>query len=225
MSAILVIVVSYFIGGIPFGFLISKRFGGIDIRQHGSGNTGATNVYRVLGKKAGFSTLALDILKGMLPVLFVKYVYPREDGTAALCGFAAILGHNWSPFLEFKGGKGVATASGVFLAILPIPTIASIAAFAAVVKKTRTISAGSIAAAVVLPAVAFCMRHTVPLYKYAALVVGVMVILKHRANIHRLIEGTEPRYGEKPAEAVTPAPGEEPEQAPPPAPGASQTPL
>jgi len=188
--------VTYFIGAIPSGYLIAQRLRGIDIREHGSGNPGATNVYRVVGKKAGLLTLALDVLKGFLPVLFVRFVYPREAGTAALCGLTAIAGHNWSPFLNFKGGKGVATSGGVFLALLPIPTIASVAAFGLTVKKTKHISAGSLAAAVTLPMAAFIIP-TIQLYRFAAVVVGIVVILKHKSNIQRLREGTEPRYDEK----------------------------
>jgi glycerol-3-phosphate acyltransferase PlsY len=196
MSALLAILLSYFIGAIPVGSLIAQRMRGIDIREHGSGNPGATNVWRVVGKKAGIITLAFDILKGLLPVLFVRWVYPREAGTAALCGLTAIAGHNWSPFLNFKGGKGVATSGGVFLALLPIPTIAALAAFGLTVKRTKHISAGSLAAAVTLPVTAFIVP-TIPLYRFAAVAVGIVVIMKHRANIQRLREGTEPRYDEK----------------------------
>lgn len=193
MSAFIAIIVCYFLGSVPFGYLIAKRFEGIDIREHGSGNPGATNVYRIIGKKAGLATLALDILKGFLPLVLVRLLFPREAGTAVLCGLAAIAGHNWSPFLNFKGGKGVATSAGVFLAILPLPTLVALGVFALAAGWSKHVSLGSVAAATALLLVTFALSH-VTIYKFAALVVGIAIVVKHIPNIKRLLRGEEPTF-------------------------------
>jgi len=192
MPALVAIFLSYFFGAIPFGYLIAKKKG-IDIRRYGSGNTGATNVYRVVGKKEGIITLALDILKGFIPVLAVKLLLPREAGTAALCGVSAIMGHNWSPFLNFKGGKGVATSAGVFLAILPLPSLAALLAFAVAAYLTKHVSVGSITGVLTLFLVSL-KTAKVPMYKYVAFLTAVLIVVKHWPNIQRLRQGKEPKF-------------------------------
>ncbi|MCB4757414.1 MAG: glycerol-3-phosphate 1-O-acyltransferase PlsY [Elusimicrobia bacterium] len=181
----------YFLGAIPFGYLIAKKYYRIDIRKHGSGNTGATNVWRVLGKKPGLATLALDITKGFLPVLLARLLLPGEYGTALFCGAAAVIGHNWSVYLKGSGGKGVATSAGVFLALLPKHTLLAIAVFLIVFAASRRVSVGSIVAALALMGTTFIL-HTPDLYRILVIVIGGIILIKHIPNMKRLAVGKEP---------------------------------
>lgn len=187
---------SYLIGGIPFGLLIAKFFYHTNIRQHGSGNPGATNVWRVLGKKPGITTLILDILKGVGAVLLAKYFRPGDSPAAIGAGLLAIIGHNWSPFLKFKGGKGVATSAGVFLALLPLHMSMAIAGFLIFFLTTRHVSVGSMAGAIVL----FISSYIIPvdkLFHSVILLASLMILLKHIPNMKRLAQGTEPKVNFK----------------------------
>ncbi len=183
---------SYFLGSVPFGYLIAKRYYAMDIREHGSGNTGATNVWRVLGKKPGLITLSLDILKGVIPVAAARLLLPGEYGSALFCGLASISGHNWSYFLKGKGGKGVATSAGVFLALVPKQMLIALLVFAAVFYKSRRVSVGSIAAAVTLILTTFAF-YTPLLLRLMVFVVGIMILVKHIPNMKRLARGEEPQ--------------------------------
>jgi len=186
------LIASYFIGAIPTGVWLGKAWKGIDVRQHGSGNLGATNVFRVLGKGPGSVTLALDILKGLLPVLVAQHYWPNYPGMAILSGLLAIIGHMTSPFARFKGGKGVATSAGVFAALLPIPTAAAVIAFILVFGISGYVSLGSLVAAAVLAGTA-CFLPVLVLLKGLAVLIAVLVFWTHRGNIQRLRQGTENR--------------------------------
>lgn len=182
---------AYLMGSIPTGFWIGKLWKGIDVRDYGSGNLGATNVFRVLGKGPGLITLIIDILKGALPVLGVERRFP-EPWMALLAGLLTIIGHTSSIFVRFRGGKGVATSAGVFGALLPVASLMAFATFAFSFFFTRIVSVSSILAACVLSFAAFFTSPD-PLRAYTATVVTGLLIWTHRANLKRLIRGTEPR--------------------------------
>lgn len=185
------IVLSYLIGSVPSGLWFGLRLRGIDIRNHGSKNIGATNTMRVLGKRLGGIALFCDIIKGAIPVL-VAAKLNSWDYLALSCGIAAIMGHVTSPFVKFRGGKGVATSAGVFLALCPIPMLIAIATFAIFLGLTRMVSAGSICAALSL-AISVCMMDfSIPL-RVIAVLVATLVIFRHRTNITRIFKGTENR--------------------------------
>ncbi len=192
MPRLLCVVLAYFIGAVPFGYLLVKVFYKTDIRQHGSGNPGATNVWRVFGKKPGAVTLALDILKGVLPVLIARALFPYEAALPVWCGLAAIIGHNWSIFLHGKGGKGVATSIGVFLALIPLPSLIAIAVFLIVFFFSGHVSTGSMAGAVGLMTGTFIFP-TASVLRIVVLIAGAMVLIKHVPNMKRLAAGTEPK--------------------------------
>jgi glycerol-3-phosphate acyltransferase PlsY len=185
---------SYIVGSIPTGFWLGKYWRGVDVRQMGSGNLGATNVFRVLGKGPGIVTLLIDVAKGVAPVLWVRQLYPGMLGLAVAAGLAAIVGHVTSIFVQFRGGKGVATSAGVFAALMPYPSLIALGIFLLVLWITRRISAGSIAAAVSLPASAFALSAPTVL-TYTACAVACLVVWTHRANIRRIMAGTEPTFG------------------------------
>lgn len=182
---------SYLLGSVPTGLWLGLKLRNIDIREHGSRNIGATNTLRVLGKKLGIITLAMDVLKGWLPVAAALWLN-AWDYLPILCGLAAILGHTFSVFLWFRGGKGVATSTGVFLGLAPMPTLIAALVFAVVVTATRMVSAGSIAAAAALSVAVFFFPASVPV-RVVTVVVAALVILKHRANIQRIVKGEESR--------------------------------
>jgi glycerol-3-phosphate acyltransferase PlsY len=187
--------VAYMLGAIPTGYWLGKTWKRVDICQHGSGNVGATNVFRVLGPVPGVITLVIDILKGVVPVLWAKHLYMATPRQAAIVGAAAIIGHTTSPFVRFRGGKGVATSAGVFLALLPVPAGISVVVFAICLALTRMVSASSIAAAITLAITAFLLSPE-RILAYVALVIAILVIAKHRSNIQRIMAGTELRIGQ-----------------------------
>jgi glycerol-3-phosphate acyltransferase PlsY len=187
---------AYLVGSIPAAYIAGRLVKGIDLRQHGSGNLGATNVLRVLGARVAAVVLAFDAAKGALPVLLFPRLFPsgQPELWAIACGVAAVLGHFRPIFLLGKGGgKGVATGAGVCAALMPIPFAVALAAFLLVVFPTRYVSLGSMVAAAVLP-VATAMRHGVrsPYFALAALLC-VFVLWTHRANMGRLRRGEESR--------------------------------
>jgi glycerol-3-phosphate acyltransferase PlsY len=190
-STLLWITGAYLLGSIPTGLLLGKLYG-IDVRQQGSGNIGATNLYRTVGRKVGIITLVGDCLKGMLPVL-LAWKLGMGEPIQAWIGLAAFCGHVFSIFLLFKGGKGVATALGVFLALSPLAVLAAVAVFALLVGIWRYISLGSIIAAAVMPLIIWFRPHSQQLLIAAALI-SAIVIIKHHANISRLVAGTENRF-------------------------------
>ena len=197
MKIIFFLVLGYVMGALPNGVWLGKYFKNIDIREHGSKNSGATNAYRVLGPKYGIMVLILDALKGFLPP-FLASRFGVSGNILLVIGVLAIVGHSLSFFLNFKGGKGVATSLGVFLFLIPNETLALLIIFILVVYFTRYISLGSIIAAAALPILtAFSpIRNNVgrmPLI-IMTLLIGAFVIWRHRTNITRLMNGTENKF-------------------------------
>jgi acyl phosphate:glycerol-3-phosphate acyltransferase len=196
-----VIVVGYLLGSIPFGFLLVKFVRGEDIRLTGSGNIGATNVARSGAKGLGIATLVLDALKGSMAVAFAwglassRGVPPLRY--MAVASLAAVLGHVFPVWLKFRGGKGVATALGVFILLFPKALLVALAIFILVVATTRLVSLGSILAAIAFPIAAHFINHPDRMTLEPVLLVCVIVIVKHHANIRRLLSGTENRFGSK----------------------------
>lgn len=188
----------YLVGSIPTGYLMG-RSRGIDIRQHGSGNIGATNVGRVMGRTWGFVAFACDFLKGFLPLFLVRtWFFPDSANwpVAALligCGMAAILGHNYTPWLGFKGGKGIATSAGVLGALMPWVLATALSLWIVATLLTRTVSIGSILAAASLPLAAYWFYPGQWVNFGFALFACVLAIWRHRSNIQRLMNGTESR--------------------------------
>jgi acyl phosphate:glycerol-3-phosphate acyltransferase len=200
---------AYLCGSIPTGYLVA-RARGVDIRAHGSGNIGATNVFRILGKGPGIFVLLVDALKGALPVLFLPGWIGNADGSAAIpfemiAALGAVLGHNFTCWLRFKGGKGIATSAGVLAAMVPVPFLITLGVFLAVLGISRFVSLASVLAAAVLP---FAVAFTPPGDRRLVLLTGVMAVLaivRHKANIVRLLNGTERRLGQpRTTEATTP---------------------
>lgn len=193
MSAKLILLgASYLLGAVPFGVLIARIFYKTDIRQLGSKNTGATNVWRVLGRKPGIATLALDAAKGVAPVLVARHLYPAETLLIMGAGLAAIVGHNWSIFLMGSGGKGVATSAGVFLALIPLQGAIAVATFLLFFLTSRHVSVGSMAAAISL-LIATIVLETPDPYRVLVMLASSMVLIKHVPNMKRLIKGEEPK--------------------------------
>lgn len=197
---VFLIVISYLIGSIPTAIIAGKILKNIDIREHGSGNAGATNVFRVLGWKAGLIVLLIDMFKGFAPVWWL--LAPQQSGPELqalhqiLIGLAAVAGHIWTLFARFRGGKGVGTAAGVFLALQPLPVLGALVIFILIVAKTKYVSLGSTISATLLPVLMLLNRYVLGRYvPNLIIVVGVMlavlIIIMHRENIKRLIAGTE----------------------------------
>jgi glycerol-3-phosphate acyltransferase PlsY len=191
MEALLVIF-SYLLGSVPSGLIIGK-LSGLDVRKAGSGNIGATNVARLLGKTGGLLTLVGDTAKGFIPVLVVQQMGFSYSVTA-LVGVAAFLGHLYPIFLKFKGGKGVATSFGVLLGLAPLATMILLVVFAAVAFTTRIVSLSSMVTAVAAPLVLWLFYYS-PTYVIVTAFMALMIVFRHYANIQRLLNGTEPRFG------------------------------
>jgi glycerol-3-phosphate acyltransferase PlsY len=198
---------SYLLGAIPTSYLVSRIFANIDLRQHGSGNLGATNLYRVLGWKYAVPVALFDIAKGAIPVLLFapqvpgKWISPLLSELFALaCGVAAIVGHVFSVFVQFRGGKGVATAAGVMLGMTPLALGVAAAVWGLVLLLSGYVSLASIAAAVVLPFAVYLLDHpTSREILWVTVFVAAGVIVLHRQNIQRLLKGTESRFGRRAA--------------------------
>ena len=187
------IVLAYLLGSVPTGLWLGLRFRGVDIREHGSRNIGATNTLRVLGRGLGAVALIGDIAKGVIAVLVIGQLSPYPYGPLA-CGIAAILGHTFSIFLRFRGGKGVATSAGVFLALAWLPMLVAVAVFMIVVALTGMVSAGSLAGAIVITAMVWAMPVDTVL-RVIITVVAAIIVIRHRSNIQRILAGTENRFG------------------------------
>ena len=192
MIEIVLIVSAYLLGSVPTGYILGS-LAGIDVRKAGSGNVGATNVARVAGKGRGALTLALDVGKGWLAV-FASLQFEVSLLCVVLVATAVFLGHLYPIFLRFQGGKGVATALGVFLAVAPLATLLLIVVFVATVAPSRMVSLGSLAAAVTVPVILWLLAHPAEVVALGCFI-GVMIIWRHRANIQRLLAGTEPKFG------------------------------
>ena len=195
VPALLIVLAGYLIGSISFAVLLVRLRTGKDIRAEGSGNAGATNVMRAHGKGLAAAVAALDIAKGAVPVLLVRLV-TGDSRYAAAAGFAAVLGHVFPVFYGFRGGKGVATALGAFLALAPLAMLVSLGVFVLVVALTRYVSLGSILAMTLLPMAAGLFRAPLPVL-VAAAATAILVILKHLENLKRLARGEESRLGKK----------------------------
>ncbi len=199
LRPLLVVIIAYLLGSIPFGYLIVRKKLGDDIRQSGSGGTGATNVSRRAGKTAGVITLVLDALKGSLAVLIAKGLFPNVEWVIAAAAIAVIVGHMFPVWLGFRGGKGVATGVGVFSILAPIAVLCAGVIFVAIVSLTRYVSLGSIIAAATIPLFVWLQSMFVepspdlrPLL-VTAIVGAALIVFAHRGNIARLARGTEAR--------------------------------
>jgi glycerol-3-phosphate acyltransferase PlsY len=189
---------AYLFGSIPWGLVLARAFGNIDIRRQGSGNIGATNVARVAGAGLGLATLVADVLKGALPAGLAQWVDPAEAAWVA-AALLAFLGHLFPVFTGFRGGKGVATALGGFLVLAPAAAAAGVAVFVALFAACRRVSAASLGAVLLLPAAAALLGHP-PVVWGGAAGASVLIFWRHAENIRRLVAGTEPvfRFGRPP---------------------------
>lgn len=190
MNFILSFFLGFFLGSIPYGYILAKWVKKIDIRQYGSGNIGTTNVWRVCGKQLGIFVFILDASKGLLPVLWVAHY---NINYALLCGIGAILGHTFTPYLKFKGGKSVATGLGIFIGIAPIPSIISFGIWVLILRITGWVSVASMSASATLVILIFFAHRLSPIF-FCALVSFLLVVVAHRSNIKRLIQGKEPKF-------------------------------
>ena len=203
MSAALWLVASYLLGAIPTSYLAGRIFRGIDLREHGSKNLGATNVYRSLGWRYAIPVGLVDIAKGLVPVLVFAPRVSDAQLFALACGAAAILGHVFSVFVRFRGGKGVATAAGVMLGLAPLALGVALAIWLVVLKLSGYVSLASIAAAAGFPLAVYLLeRPDQPAILWLDGLVAAAIIWLHRANVRRLLNGTESRFGRR---AVPPA--------------------
>lgn len=190
--------VSYLVGAIPTAFIFGKVFSGIDIREHGSGNVGATNAFRILGKKLGTSVLLIDILKGILPVAILGHFFMTNEYVALFSAVMAVVGHNWTCFLQFKGGKGVATSAGVLIGLTIIfpdvraGVIMCILLWGVCFLLTAYISVSSMIAAIFLPILMIIFKAPVSIV-LLSIIFALFVVFKHRPNIQRLLRGQEPK--------------------------------
>lgn len=204
MSPWLLVAASYLLGAIPASYIAGRLAKGIDLREHGSGNLGATNTFRVLGAKVAAPVMLFDILKGTFPVAAFSQWDNTGDWRWELAyGAAAIVGHVFSVYMRFKGGKGVATSAGVFAALAPVPLLVAFGVWLAVLKGMRMVSAASILAAVtlavllwVLPAAGDAGDPRTEI-RVLGLVIAAFVVFAHRGNVGRILNGTEPRFGAK----------------------------
>lgn len=192
-SFYLMLLASYLIGAIPTGVVLTKLVGASDIRNAGSGNIGATNVYRVAGKKLGIMTLVGDALKGAVPVLIAINILALTDIQVGAVAAAAFIGHCYPVYLGFKGGKGVATALGVFLVLSPLSVLGAFAIFALLLWKWRYVSLGSISAAAAIPLLVYFIEGNRAMVG-TTMFISLVVIIRHHQNIQRLLNGTENRF-------------------------------
>ena len=187
---IVLLVLAYLAGSIPFGVVVGKLFYGVDVREHGSGNVGTTNVFRVLGKKAGSIVMVCDILKGYIPAAIAAALF--TPWAAIFIAAAPVIGHIYSIFLKGRGGKGIATGAGVVLALVPLAFIIIFATWIALNLLTRYVSVASLVAAVLVPVLTIAFDEPLP-YQIAGVLVAVLVWWAHRGNIRRLLAGEEHR--------------------------------
>ncbi|WP_168119172.1 glycerol-3-phosphate 1-O-acyltransferase PlsY [Paenibacillus sp. HB172176] len=192
---IIAVVVCYLLGSLSFSILIAKWVKGIDIRQHGSGNAGATNTLRVLGKGPGILVFLLDIAKGVAAV-FIGRLLSDDSWVPVLCGLAAIIGHNWPVWFRFKGGKGIATTVGAIATLAFVPALCAGVVAIAVIAATRYVSLGSLLFAIFTPLFILFFDATAPLLS-GAIVLAIFAIVRHRTNIVKLLQGTERKLGER----------------------------
>jgi acyl phosphate:glycerol-3-phosphate acyltransferase len=198
ITVYLIPVASYFLGSIPFGVILARVFGGKDVRKAGSGNIGATNVARVVGPLAGILTLVLDAAKGAAAVFLAERFSQGTATSMMIAALAALVGHCFPVWLKFKGGRGVATAAGVFAVLCPPACAVALVLFFLVVIFWRYVSLGSISAAAAMPLLIYFLwapRHAPPLViTLGTLAAALLIIFKHRENLQRLLAGVEPRF-------------------------------
>ncbi len=198
VAEVVLLLVSYLLGSMPFGLILARLFGSADVRKAGSGNIGATNVARVAGPAAGVLTLLLDAGKGWFAVWLTGHFMHGASGLLVAAGFFALLGHCFPPWLRFRGGKGVATAAGVFGALCPEALLAALILFGLVVWFWHYVSLGSLAAAAAIPLLVYFLwaPHFAPpnIVTLGSLAIAALVIFQHRGNIGRLARGEEPKF-------------------------------
>lgn len=191
-------IAAYLLGSIPFGLILTRALGRGDVRRVGSGNIGATNVARAAGLLAGVFTLALDVAKGAGAVLLAEKLSNDSASWMMIAAFAALVGHCFPVWLKFKGGKGVATAAGIFLVFSPLACLAAVVLFILVVIFWRYVSLGSVSAAAAMPLLIYFLwapRHAPPpAVTFGVVAVALLIIYKHRSNLQRLLEGAEPKF-------------------------------
>lgn len=191
-------IAAYLLGSIPFGLLLGKVFGGRDVRSAGSGNIGATNVARVAGPVAGILTLLLDAAKGALAIYLAGRLSEQSSTWMMIAGLCALVGHCFPVWLGFRGGKGVATAAGIFLVLSPLSFLGAVILFVLVVLYWRFVSLGSISAAAAMPLLIyfFWAPHHAPPYAvtFGSLAAALLIVYKHDANIQRMVQGDEPKF-------------------------------
>ena len=193
---------AYLVGAVPIGWLVARAFGVGDIRRHGSGTIGATNVLRTLGPLPAIATLLGDVLKGYLAVMLGRKLGGEQPAVAAAAAVAAVAGNCWSVFLGFRGGKGVATGLGALLRLVPLAALAAVPVFVVIVASFRYVSLGSLLAAVCVPLGAFLLGYP-RASAVAALVIAAIIVGRHHTNIARLRAGTESRLGQRSQPSAT----------------------
>ena len=196
MHFIVPVMIGYFLGSVSFSYLMGKWMKGIDIRQHGSGNAGATNTLRVLGVGPAIAVLLLDALKGILTVWLARLIAPEIIAVHVLAGLFAIIGHNWPVYFGFRGGKGIATTIGVMSTLAFYPALFAGIIAVVLIALTRFVSLGSLIFAFFLPIFAFSMQYPA-IVSWASVIVCVFAFLRHRSNIAKLLSGTENKLGER----------------------------
>lgn len=194
MSPVLLLVASYLLGAVPTSYIVGRLARGIDLREHGSGNLGATNAFRVFGWRLALPVLVFDVFKGWLPTFLFPGLDDAAPAWAFAYGAAAIVGHVFSVFVRFRGGKGVATSAGVFLALAPKAVLVGLGIWLAIVFTTRIVSLASILAALTLPLTVYALHGTTAVFWVSA-ALAAFVIYAHRSNIRRLLRGEEHRFG------------------------------
>jgi glycerol-3-phosphate acyltransferase PlsY len=191
--SVLFLLATFLFGSIPFGRLIGQWVAGIDVTQRGSGNIGATNVARVIGLKWGLLTLLLDGLKGFLPLSLLSFLFPQSDAILAITGLSALLGHQYSIYLRFRGGKGFSTALGVYLALSPPACLISLLVFVITVYGWRYVSVGSMVSSCFVPLILLILGASSGLIALT-LIMAILICVNHRDNIYRLAQGQERKW-------------------------------
>ncbi len=191
------LVFAYLMGSIPTAVVYGRLVHGVDIRKHGSGNAGATNSLRVLGKKAGITVLIIDMLKGIIPIVLCRHFFSDDPETLILIGLAAVAGHLLPIFAGFRGGKGVATSFGVILALFPLAALICLLVFVALVYLTRYVSLASMAGSFAFLVYSLVALPGLRFFQWMCLVLFLVLVYTHRENIRRLLRGTENRYPPK----------------------------
>lgn len=204
LVTLVLILIAYLLGSIPTGYVVARILKGIDIREYGSGSTGATNVLRNVGKGAALSVLIVDLLKGLMAVYLIKWAYvyfpnslsPHgEKWLIAIASIIAVIGHSKSIWLGFTGGKSAAISLGILLAMTPPVGLGTLVVFLSVLGISRIVSLSSVSAAIAVNILMYLINPSIPFLAFT-IIAGVYVIIRHRTNIQRLIEGTEPRIGQ-----------------------------